>query len=103
MQENLRELVGHIQHTAASVATRHRAARSAENVNAATTRSALIRKIALGAGTSRPGARAQRSSARWRRASRRPPLSAEDAALAAADDLGAAEQGSKAARWPARR
>jgi len=38
MQENLRELVGHIQHTAASVAdSANELQRSAENVNAATT------------------------------------------------------------------
>ena len=52
MQENLRELVGHIHRTAASVAdSATELQRSAENVNAATTEVGVsIKKIAAGAG-----------------------------------------------------
>ena len=101
MQENLRELVGHIQHTAASVAdSANELQRSAENVNAATTEvGTSIRKIALGAGTqSDLVARAQKVIGEMAGSIQRTALSAEDAALAAGETSVAAEQGSKAAR-----
>jgi len=101
MQENLRELVGHIQHTAASVAdSANELQRSAENVNAATTEvGTSIRKIALGAGTqSDLVARAQKVIGEMAGSIQRTALSAEDAALAAGETSGAAEQGTKAAR-----
>jgi methyl-accepting chemotaxis protein len=101
MQENLRELVGHIQHTAASVAeSANELQRSAENVNAATTEvGTSIRKIALGAGTqSDLVARAQKVIGEMAGSIQRTALSAEDAALAAGETSVAAEQSSKAAR-----
>ena len=101
MQENLRELVGHIQHTAASVAdSANELQRSAENVNAATTEvGTSISKIALGAGTqSDLVARAQKVIGEMAGSIQRTALSAEDAALAAGETSVAAEQSSKAAR-----
>ena len=97
MQENLRELVGHIQHTAASVAeSANELQRSAENVNAATTEvGTSIRKIALGAGTqSDLVARAQKVIGEMAGSIQRTALSAEDAALAAGETSVAAEQSS---------
>ena len=101
MQENLRELVGHIQHTAASVAdSATELQRSAENVNAATIEvSNSIRKIATGAGTqSKTVDRAQKVIGEMAGSIERTALSAEDAALAAGETSVAAEQSSKAAR-----
>ncbi|HEY3586689.1 MAG TPA: HAMP domain-containing methyl-accepting chemotaxis protein, partial [Myxococcaceae bacterium] len=101
MQENLRELVGHIHHTAASVAdSADELQRSAENVNAATTEvGTSIRKIALGAGTqSDLVARAQKVIGEMAGSIQRTALSAEDAAHAAGETSVAAEQSSKAAR-----
>ena len=101
MQENLRELVGHIHRTAASVAdSATELQRSAENVNAATTEvGQSIRKISVGAGTqSDLVTRAQKVIGEMAGSIQRTALSAEDAALAAGETSGAAEQGSKAAR-----
>jgi methyl-accepting chemotaxis protein len=101
MQENLRELVGHIHRTAASVAdSATELQRSAENVNAATTEvGESIRKISVGAGTqSDLVTRAQKVIGEMAGSIQRTALSAEDAALAAGETSGAAEQGSKAAR-----
>jgi methyl-accepting chemotaxis protein len=101
MQENLRELVGHIQHTAASVAdSATELQRSAENVNAATTEvGESIRKIATGAGTqSQLVDRAQKVIGEMAGSIERTAASAEDAALAAGETSVAAEQSSKAAR-----
>jgi methyl-accepting chemotaxis protein len=101
MQENLRELVGHIQHTAASVAdSATELQRSAENVNASTTEvGESIRKIAIGAGTqSKLVDRAQKVIGEMAGSIERTAASAEDAALASGETSVAAEQSSKAAR-----
>ena len=101
MQENLRELVGHIHRTAASVAdSATELQRSAENVNAATTEVGVsIKKIAAGAGTqSKLVDRAQKVIGEMAGSIERTAASAEDAALASGETSVAAEQSSKAAR-----
>jgi methyl-accepting chemotaxis protein len=101
MQENLRELVGHIQHTAQSVAdSASDLQRSAENVNASTEEvGSSMQKISVGAGT-QTGLVGQASQVITEMAGSisKTAVSAEDAARAAAETSGAAEEGSKAAR-----
>jgi len=101
MQENLRELVGHIQHTAQSVAdSANDLERSAENVNAATEEVGdSILTIAQGAvAQSDLVGQASKVITGMAGSIQRTAISAEDAARAAGDSSSAAEQGSKAAR-----
>jgi methyl-accepting chemotaxis protein len=101
MQENLRELVGHIQHTAQSVAdSATDLQRSAENVNAATEEvGESILTIAQGAvAQSDLVGQASKVITGMAGSIQRTAVSAEDAARAAGDSSTAAEQGSKAAR-----
>ncbi len=101
MQENLRELVGHIQHTAQSVAdSADELQRSAEGVNASTEEvSSSIDKIADGAESqSQRVAEASKVITEMAQAIQKTALSAADAARAAAETSGAAEEGSNAAR-----
>jgi methyl-accepting chemotaxis protein len=101
MQENLRELVGHIQHTAQSVAdSATDLQRSAENVNAATEEvGESILTIAQGAvAQSDLVGQASKVITGMAGSIQRTAVSAEDAARAAGDSSSAAEQGSKAAR-----
>jgi len=101
MQENLRELVGHIQHTAQSVSdSAIDLQRSAENVNASTEEvGSSMEKISTGAESqSELVSRASNVITEIASSISRTATSAEDAARAAADTSGAAEEGSKAAR-----
>ncbi len=101
MQENLRELVGHIHHTAQSVAdSATDLERSAENVNAATEEvGQSILTIAQGAvAQSDLVGQASKVITGMAGSIQRTAVSAEDAARAAGDSSSAAEQGSKAAR-----
>jgi len=101
MQENLRELVGHIQHTAQAVAdSATDLQRSAENVNAATEEvGESILTIAQGAvAQSDLVGHASQVITGMAGSIQRTAVSAEDAARAAGDSSGAADQGSKAAR-----
>jgi methyl-accepting chemotaxis protein len=101
MQENLRELVGHIQHTAQSVAdSANELQRSAENVNASTEEVGVsMEKIALGAETqSELVGQASKVITEMAGSIERTSHSAEDAVRAAGETSGAAEQGTKAAR-----
>jgi len=101
MQENLRELVGHIQHTAQSVSdSATDLQRSAENVNASTEEvGSSMEKISAGAESqSELVGRASTVITEIARSISKTATSAEDAARASADTSGAAEEGSKAAR-----
>jgi len=101
MQENLRELVGKIQDTAKSVAdTANDLQRSAENVNGSTEEVGLsMEKISMGAGTqSELVGRASKVITEMASSIQRTADSAEDAAVAAGELRGSAEDGSKAAR-----
>jgi len=101
MQENLRELVGHIQHTAQSVnesATELQV--SAEDVNDSTDEvSSSMRKIAVGA-ESQSDLVGQASMVITEMAGsiQKTAVSAQDAARASAETSSAADEGSKAAR-----
>ncbi len=101
MQENLRELVGHIQNTARSVAdSASELERSAENVNESTEEvEESMKRIATGA-DSQSNLVTQASSVITGMASaiERTAVSAEDAARAAKETSSAAEEGSNAAR-----
>jgi len=100
MQENLRDLVGHIQHTAQSVSdSATELQRSAENVNASTEEVASsMEKIAVGAESqSNLVGQASQVITEMAGSIQRTAVSAEDAARASAETSGAAEQGSKAA------
>lgn len=101
MQENLRELVGHIQRTAQSVAdSANDLQRSAEGVNASTGEvGSSMKKIASGADSqSQLVGRASAVITEIASSIQKTALSAEDAAIAAAETSGAAEEGSNAAR-----
>jgi methyl-accepting chemotaxis protein len=100
MQENLRELVGHIQRTAQSVAdSANELQRSAEGVNASTEEvGSSMKKIAAGAeAQSELVVRASSVITEMATSIQKTAVSAEDAALAASDTSGAAEEGSNAA------
>jgi methyl-accepting chemotaxis protein len=101
MQENLRELVGHIQHTAQSVSESARELQgSAENVNGSTEEVASsMEKIAAGA-ESQTGLVSQASGVITQMAGsiQRTAVSAEDAASAAGATSRAAEEGLNAAQ-----
>jgi methyl-accepting chemotaxis protein len=101
MQENLRELVRHIQHTAQSVAdSANDLQRSAEGVNASTGEVGdSIKVIAQGAGTqSDLVSHASNVITTIAQSIQKTAVSAEDAARASGETSGAAEEGSKAAR-----
>jgi methyl-accepting chemotaxis protein len=101
MQENLRELVGHIQHTAQSVAdSATDLQRSAEHVNASTEEvGSSMEKISAGAvSQSELVSRASTVITEMAISIEKTAISAEDAARAAAATSSAAEEGSKAAR-----
>ncbi|HXN41582.1 MAG TPA: methyl-accepting chemotaxis protein [Myxococcaceae bacterium] len=101
MQENLRELVGHIQRTAQSVSdSANDLQRSAEGVNASTGEvGTSMKKIASGADSqSQLVGRASAVITEIASSIQKTALSAEDAAIAAAETSGAAEEGSNAAR-----
>ncbi|MBI3185411.1 MAG: methyl-accepting chemotaxis protein [Myxococcales bacterium] len=100
MQENLRELVGHIQHTAQLVAdSANELQRSAENVNASTEEvSSSMEKISSGAeAQSELVGEASKVITQMADAIQKTALSAQDAAHSAAETSGAAEEGSGAA------
>ena len=108
MQENLRELVGHIQHTAqpASRTSANELQRSAENVNASTEEvGSSMEKIARGAETqSDLVGQASKVITEMAGSIQRTAVSAEDAARAAGETLGRRRGGQQGrARWPARR
>ncbi len=101
MQQNLRELVGHIQHTAQSVAdSANDLQRSAEGVNGSTEEvGSSMKKIAIGAESqSELVGQASKVITQMAGSIQKTALSAEDAARAAAETSGAAEEGSNAAR-----
>jgi len=101
MQENLRELVGHIQRTAQSVSdSANDLQRSAEGVNASTGEvGSSMKKIASGADSqSQLVGRASAVITEIANSIQKTAVSAEDAARAAAETSGAAEEGSNAAR-----
>jgi methyl-accepting chemotaxis protein len=101
MQENLRELVGHIQRSAQSVSdSANDLQRSAEGVNASTEEMAgSMKKIASGAeSTSELVGQASKVITSMAGSIQKTAVSAEDAARAAAETSGAAEEGSTAAR-----
>ncbi len=101
MQENLRELVGHIQHTAQSVSdSANDLQRSAENVNASTEEvGSSMKKIAGGAETqSQLVGHASKVITEMASSIQKTAVSAEDAARASGETSGGAEQGSNAAR-----
>ncbi len=101
MQENLRELVGHIQRTAQSVAdSANDLQRSAEGVNASTEEvGTSMEKIATGAESqSQLVGQASKVITEMAVSIQRTAVSAQDAARAAAETSGAAEEGSTAAR-----
>ncbi len=101
MQENLRELVGHIQRTAQSVAdSANDLQRSAEGVNSSTEEvGSSMKKIASGAESqSQLVGRASTVITEMASSIQKTAVSAEDAARAAAETSGAAEEGSNAAR-----
>jgi methyl-accepting chemotaxis protein len=101
MQENLRELVGHIQHTARSVAESAKDLQgSAEGVNASTEEVASsMDKIATGADSQSDLVhQASKVITEMATSVQKTAVSAEDAARAAAETSGAAEEGSNAAR-----
>ncbi len=100
MQENLRELVGHIQHTAQLVSdSANDLQRSAEGVNASTEEvGSSMEKIAKGAeAQSSLVTEASEVITRMAESIQRTAMSAQDAARAAAETSGAAEEGSQAA------
>jgi methyl-accepting chemotaxis protein len=101
MQENLRELVGHIQHTAQSVSdSATELQQSAENVNASTEEvGSSMRKIAVGAESqSELVGQAQKVITGMAGSIEKTAVSAADAARASAETSQAADEGSKAAR-----
>lgn len=101
MQENLRELVGHIQHTARSVSDSAKELQeSAENVNASTEEvGGSMGKIATGAeSTTSLISQASQVITGMANSIQRTAVSAEDAARASGETSGAAEQSSTAAR-----
>lgn len=101
MQENLRELVGHIQRTAQSVAdSANDLQRSAENVNSSTEEvGSSMKRIATGAESqSQLVGHASQVITEMASSIQKTAVSAEDAARAAAETSGAAEEGSNAAR-----
>jgi methyl-accepting chemotaxis protein len=101
MQENLRDLVGHIQHTAQSVSDSAKdLQKSAEHVNASTEEVGVsMDKISHGAeAQSELVSRASNVITEIAFSISKTAKSAEDAARAAADTSSAAEEGSKAAR-----
>ena len=101
MQENLRELVGHIQRTAQSVSdSASDLQQSAEGVNASTEDvGTSMRKIARGAeSTSELVAQASQVITQMASSIQSTAVSAEDAARAATETSQAAEESSKAAR-----
>ncbi len=101
MQENLRELVGHIQHTAQSVAdSANELQQSAEGVNLSTEEvGASVEKIATGAvSQSELVGRASTVITNMAESIQRTAASAEDAARVSAETSGSAEEGSNAAR-----
>ncbi|MGQ0505248.1 MAG: methyl-accepting chemotaxis protein [Myxococcaceae bacterium] len=101
MQENLRELVGHIQRTAQSVAdSANELQRSAEGVNGSTEEVASsMDKIASGAESQKDlVGQASKVITEMAASIQRTAVSAQDAARAAAETSGAAEEGSNAAR-----
>jgi methyl-accepting chemotaxis protein len=101
MQQNLRELVGHIQHTAQSVAdSANDLQRSAEGVNASTEEvGSSMEKIAEGAETqSLLVGQASKVITQMADSIQKTAVSAEDAARTAGETSGAAEEGSNAAR-----
>jgi len=100
MQENLRDLVGHIQRTAQSVSdSATELQRSAEAVNASTEEVASsMQKISKGAESqSDLVGQASKVITEMAGSIQKTAVSAEDAASASADTSSAAEQGSKAA------
>jgi len=100
MQENLRELVRHIQHTAQSVAdSANDLQRSAEGVNASTGEVGdSIKAIAQGADAqTNLVSQASNVITSMAQSIQKTAVSAEDAARASGETSGAAEQGSKAA------
>jgi methyl-accepting chemotaxis protein len=101
MQENLRELVGHIQRTARSVSdSASDLQESAEGVNATTDEvGSSMKKIARGAeAQSELVSQAQQVITGMAGSIKKTAVTAEDAARAAAETSSAAEEGSKAAR-----
>jgi methyl-accepting chemotaxis protein len=101
MQENLRDLVSHIQHTAQSVSDSAKDLESsAEGVNASTEEvSDSMTKIATGAESqSELVGQASKVITEMAGSIQRTAVSAQDAARAAADTSSAAEEGSTAAR-----
>jgi methyl-accepting chemotaxis protein len=101
MQENLRELVGHIQRTAQSVSdSASDLQQSAEGVNASTAEvGGSMKKIAVGAeSTSRLVAQASQVITQMASSIQHTAVSAEDAARAAGETSSAAEESSRAAR-----
>jgi methyl-accepting chemotaxis protein len=101
MQQNLRELVRHIQHTAQSVAdSANDLQRSAEGVNASTEEvGSSMEKIAKGAETqSNLVSQASKVITEMADSIQHTAVSAEDAARTAGETSGAAEEGSNAAR-----
>ena len=101
MQENLRELVGHIQHTAQSVAdSANELQQSAEGVNMSTEEVGVsVEKIATGAiSQSELVGRASKVITDMAESIQRTAASAEDAARVSAETSGSAEEGSTAAR-----
>jgi methyl-accepting chemotaxis protein len=100
MQENLRELVGHIQHTAQAVTdSASELHRSAENVNGATEEVGIsMDKIAAGADSqSTLVAKASKVITAMAGSIQSTAVSAEDAARSSTETSASAEQGSKAA------
>jgi methyl-accepting chemotaxis protein len=100
MQENLRELVGHIQHTSQSVAdSANDLQSSAEGVNASTEEvGSSMKKIAGGAESqSQLVGQASQVITQMADSIQKTAISAEDAARAAAETSEAAEEGSNAA------
>jgi methyl-accepting chemotaxis protein len=101
MQQNLRELVRHIQHTAQSVSdSANDLQRSAEGVNASTEEvGSSMEKIAKGAETqSNLVSQASKVITEMADSIQHTAVSAEDAARTAGETSGAAEEGSNAAR-----
>jgi methyl-accepting chemotaxis protein len=101
MQQNLRELVRHIQHTAQSVSdSANDLQRSAEGVNASTEEVASsMEKIAKGAETqSNLVGQASKVITEMAGSIQHTAVSAEDAARTAGETSGSAEEGSNAAR-----
>jgi methyl-accepting chemotaxis protein len=101
MQENLRELVGHIQNTAQSVSeSASELQRSAEHVNGATEEVASsMEKISTGADAQTTlVSQASKVITEMAGSIQRTALSAEDSARATGETSRAAEEGSKAAR-----